>query len=187
MHAYEQVGEGGAAARCISPLLPALRDAGLRHGLPDRRVLQAAVGRHRAGRRGHVHRLQAVQLGLPLRCTRVRHGCGRDEEMHALRRPHLQRQHRAGGPRAGLRRRLPASSARHFGDLGDPDPASRSWWRSVGGVDLMPELGYNPTNKYLPPRPRRRSFGCTGAPAALAPASPSPQGLLGWLDRLLSQ
>jgi hypothetical protein len=25
-----------------------------------------------------------------------------------------------------------------------------------GGFDLMPELGYAPTNKYLPPRPRQR-------------------------------
>ena len=55
------------------------------------------------------------------------------------------------------------------------------------GYDLMPEMGYAPTNKYLPPRPRQLSAGCTGALAALAPAAPAPQGLLGWLDRLLSQ
>ena len=26
------------------------------------------------------------------------------------------------------------------------------------GYDLLPELGYKPTNKYLPPRPRRDQF-----------------------------
>jgi hypothetical protein len=52
----------------------------------------------------------------------------------------------------------------------------------------MPEMGYGPTNKYLPPRPRKDNAGCTGAPAELAPAVPtgSGSGLLGWIDRLLS-
>ena len=80
------------------------------------------------------------------------------------------------------------ASARHFGDLGDPDSDVSKLVVERLGYDLMPEMGYAPTNKYLPPRPRQRSAGCTGAPAAaLAPAAPAPQGLLGWLDRLLSQ
>jgi hypothetical protein len=49
----------------------------------------------------------------------------------------------------------------------------------------MPELGYLPTNKYLPPRPRQATPGCTGAPAALESAA-SPGGFLGWLDRVLT-
>ena len=52
------------------------------------------------------------------------------------------------------------------------------------GFDLMPELGYAPTNKYLPPRPRRTEPGCTGAPQALETAE-SPGGFLGWLHRVL--
>jgi Fe-S-cluster-containing dehydrogenase component len=44
------------------------------------------------------------------------------------------------------------SRARHFGDLGDPESAVSKLVASRGGVDLMPELGYKPTNKYLPPR-----------------------------------
>ena len=60
--------------RAFPALLPALRRAGLRHGLPDRRLLQARRGRHRAGQRGSLHRLQAVLLGLPLRRARVRRG-----------------------------------------------------------------------------------------------------------------
>jgi hypothetical protein len=52
----------------------------------------------------------------------------------------------------------------------------------------MPELGYAPTNKYLPPRPRRDGAGCTGALAELAPAiKATGSGLLGWIDQLLSR
>ncbi len=44
------------------------------------------------------------------------------------------------------------SRARHFGDLGDPDSAVSKLVAARGGVELMPELGYRPTNRYLPPR-----------------------------------
>ena len=107
VHSYE-VGDGGAEPHGAFPaLVPALRDAGLRHRLPDRRLLQARRGRHRAGQPRHLHRLQAVLLGLPLRRARIRLRRRRDEEMHAVRRPHLQRDLRAGGPHPGLRARLP--------------------------------------------------------------------------------
>ena len=58
-----------------------------------------------------------------------------------------------------------------------------------GGYDLMPELGYNPTNKYLPPRTGRAQTGCTGAAAKpLEPAVESTGNkLLRWLDRALSR
>jgi hypothetical protein len=49
----------------------------------------------------------------------------------------------------------------------------------------MPETGYRPTNKYLPPRPRRTGPSATGAPAALESAEPAG-GFLAWLDRVLS-
>jgi Fe-S-cluster-containing dehydrogenase component len=90
--------------------------------------------------------------------------------------------------------RLPAcvrtcpASARHFGDLGDPDSAVSRLVAERGGFDLMAEMGYKPTNKYLPPRPRRDASTAGPEPARLQPAPPSPQGgLLGWLDRVLSQ
>ena len=81
------------------------------------------------------------------------------------------------------------ATARHFGDLGDPDSAVSQMVAERGGYDLMPEMGYAPTNKYLPPRPRQNNAGCTGASAQLSPAAPtgSSSGLLGWIDRLLSQ
>jgi len=74
--------------------------------------------------------------------------------------------------------------ARHFGDLADPDSAVAQLVEERGGYDLMPELGYGPTNKYLPPRPR-----AAAGEAALPPletAAPEA-GLLGWLDRVLSR
>jgi Fe-S-cluster-containing dehydrogenase component len=76
------------------------------------------------------------------------------------------------------------AGARHFGDLADPDSGVSRMVAERGGYDLMPELGYAPTNKYLPPRPRRTEPGCTGAPEALETAE-SPGGFLGWLDRVL--
>jgi len=42
--------------------------------------------------------------------------------------------------------------ARYFGDLDDPDSAVSTVVRERGGFQSMPELGYNPTNHYLPPR-----------------------------------
>ena len=74
------------------------------------------------------------------------------------------------------------ASARHFGDLADPDSDVSRLVAARGGYDLMPEAGYAPTNKYLPPRaaPDRDD-----APVALAAAEPEG-GFLGWVDRLLS-
>ena len=49
-----------------------------------------------------------------------------------------------------------------------------------GGFELMPELGYQPVNKYLPPRPRRAGDRYRGEDAATGNESP-----LRWLDRLV--
>ena len=79
------------------------------------------------------------------------------------------------------------ASARHFGDLGDPGSKVSRLVAERGGYDLMAEMGYQPTNKYLPPRPRKTCAEDAGTAARLAPAATSaPTGLLGWLDRLLS-
>jgi Fe-S-cluster-containing dehydrogenase component len=80
-------------------------------------------------------------------------------------------------------------SARHFGDFGDPGSEVSQLVAERGGVDLMPELGYRPVNKYLPPRPRDRSW----ARAELAEPSSAPDAegvgpaLLRWVDRMLSR
>ncbi len=73
------------------------------------------------------------------------------------------------------------ASARHFGDFADPESHVSRLTAERGGVDLMPELGYRPVNKYLPPRAR------PPAPAAAPAESERPAGLLRWVDRLLSR
>ena len=73
------------------------------------------------------------------------------------------------------------TKARHFGDLGDPDSDVSRLVAERQGFDLMPELGYQPVNKYLPPRRRQ------AAAAPLAEDEVQPEGFfLRWVDRLLS-
>lgn len=77
------------------------------------------------------------------------------------------------------------TGARHFGDLGDESSAVSQLVAERGGYDLLPELGYKPVNKYLPPRARR------DASTVPAEALPKPDGsafdrLFKWADKLLS-
>jgi Fe-S-cluster-containing dehydrogenase component len=74
------------------------------------------------------------------------------------------------------------SGARHFGDLGDPDSDVSILVAARGGVDLLPEMGTRPVNKYLPPRPKDRPVQA----APLEPVADGPQGFLRWLDRALA-
>jgi Fe-S-cluster-containing dehydrogenase component len=94
----------------------------------------------------------------------------------------------------GVDERVPACvstcpvSARHFGDLGDPDSKVSKLVAERGGYELMPELGYAPVNRYLPPRPRQDKAGCTGAPASLEPEDMGgANAFLRWVDRALSR
>ncbi len=72
-------------------------------------------------------------------------------------------------------------SARHFGDLADPESKVSKLVAERDGADLMPELGYRPTNKYLPPRRAATVHSEAGDGEAGA------EVLLGWLDRILSR
>jgi len=69
-----------------------------------------------------------------------------------------------------------------------------------GGYDLMPEFGFKPVNKYLPPR--ARVFGGASEAPAASPRGPSdalPQAaasnadspaierLFAWADKMLSR
>ena len=77
------------------------------------------------------------------------------------------------------------TGARHFGDLGDETSAVSQLVKERGGYDLMPEMGYKPTNKYLPPRARREK------PQAHVEVLPKSSGspmdkLFTWADKLLS-
>jgi hypothetical protein len=76
-------------------------------------------------------------------------------------------------------------NARHFGDFADPESRVSKMTAERGGLDLMPEMGYRPTNKYLPPRPRRDVAAGGDSPRALSDAEPQG-GFLAWLDRALA-
>lgn len=79
------------------------------------------------------------------------------------------------------------TSARHFGDLGDPASEVSLLVAERGGVALMAESGAAPVNRYLPPRERRA--GDRYASKSDADAGDEGQrvaGFLGWLDRVLS-
>jgi Fe-S-cluster-containing dehydrogenase component len=75
------------------------------------------------------------------------------------------------------------ASARHFGDLGDPGSLVSLLVAERGGIDLMPELGYKPVNKYLPPRERR----IEKPPPRAEKETGEMGGFLRWVDRMLSR
>ena len=72
--------------------------------------------------------------------------------------------------------------ARHFGDLGDPESKVSKLVAERGGVALMPELGYAPVNRYLPPRPRRAGHRADST-RDTEPAAAT--GIAAWLNRLV--
>ena len=77
--------------------------------------------------------------------------------------------------------------ARHFGDLADPGSDVSRLVADRGGFDLMPELGYAPTNKYLPPRiGNRNAKAASQLPAETETVRPEGK-FLQWVDRLFSR
>ena len=89
------------------------------------------------------------------------------------------------------------TGARHFGDLGDPNSEVSTLVRERAGYDLLPEMGYKPVNKYLPPRERRdrRNADIPALPrlegtlseAAAGGTARAGDGLFRWIDRVLSR
>ncbi|MBL8906994.1 MAG: 4Fe-4S dicluster domain-containing protein [Rhizobiales bacterium] len=74
------------------------------------------------------------------------------------------------------------TGARHFGDLGDPHSAVSELVASRDGYDLMPDMGYKPVNKYLPPRARRETGPQMETPKETGSAIES---LFRWADKVL--
>ncbi|MXU66498.1 4Fe-4S dicluster domain-containing protein [Oceanomicrobium pacificus] len=79
------------------------------------------------------------------------------------------------------------AGARHFGDLSDPESSVFQLVEARGGMDLMPEQGTRPVNKYLPPRDRDALPEMDVLGPLLAPVEAQPGGFLGWLDRTLEK
>ncbi len=79
------------------------------------------------------------------------------------------------------------TGARHFGDLGDPQSDVSALVRERGGYDLLPETGFKPVNKYLPPRPRRDVDADPSLEVVLPAAVPWTDKLLAWAGKKLSR
>lgn len=81
------------------------------------------------------------------------------------------------------------AGARHFGDLGDPDSEVSKLSKARGGMDLMPEQGTAPVNRYLPPRPKqdRKTDDIDVLAPLLEPVAEEATGLLAWIDKALEK
>jgi Fe-S-cluster-containing dehydrogenase component len=76
------------------------------------------------------------------------------------------------------------AGARHFGDLSDDQSDVSRLVAKRGTVNLMEGLGYNPTNQYLAPRPRRTK---TPQSRNLKPVVSQDNPVLYWVDKILSR
>ena len=79
------------------------------------------------------------------------------------------------------------TSARHFGDLGDPSSDVSKLVAARGGFDLMPEQETRPVNKYLPPRPRQTETEDKPVDLVAMASADEPQGFWKWLDNALDR
>ena len=71
------------------------------------------------------------------------------------------------------------TSARHFGDLDDPESKVSQLVKDRGGIQSLPELGYNPTNHYLPPRTPVETT--VSEPTSKQPLTDK---IKGWIDKM---
>ncbi len=77
--------------------------------------------------------------------------------------------------------------ARHYGDLGDEESDIFKLVKDRGGVELMPELGYQPVNRYLPQRERRVGQKTQKDIKQETLDTEKLPTMLRWLDRVLSR
>ena len=83
------------------------------------------------------------------------------------------------------------TGARHFGDLGDPNSDVSQLVKERDGYGLMPETGYKPVNRYLPPRPRRDSTSPNAESTAPIQTPENSKDIserfFSWADKMLSR
>lgn len=79
------------------------------------------------------------------------------------------------------------AGARHFGDFADPESNVSILSAERGGMELMPEQGTKPVNRYLPPRPKTDVEQIDNLAPLLARQPEETGGFLGWLDRTLEK
>jgi hypothetical protein len=84
------------------------------------------------------------------------------------------------------------TGARHFGDLADPSSKVSKLVKERGGFDLLPEMGFKPVNKYLPPRPKRDTTVAapvreTQTVSAGAEAGTAAAKFFAWADKMLTR
>lgn len=78
------------------------------------------------------------------------------------------------------------ANARHFGDLSNPDSNVSKMVVARDGMDLMPEQGTKPVNKYLPPRKKQSPVETSNKTGSQRTGS-NGVGFLGWLDSALER
>ena len=80
------------------------------------------------------------------------------------------------------------TNARFFGDFSDPESGVSRLVDERDGVDLMPEQGTAPVNRYLLPKRRQGQEQYPAPDFSLAElADSTPDGILGWIDRNLAR
>ena len=81
------------------------------------------------------------------------------------------------------------TGARHFGDLGDPRSDVSKLVADRGGVDLLPDMGFKPVNKYLPPRAKRDATNSmpSAATEAVASTGAALEKLFAFADKMLTR
>jgi len=81
------------------------------------------------------------------------------------------------------------AGARHFGDFADPTSSVSKLSKERGGIDLMPEQGTKPVNKYLPPRLKndiaQENFDVLRP--LLEEHDKNISGFLSWVDKTLEK